>query len=229
MDEKILKKIKKCLALAKSSNPHEAATALRQAQALMREHGISADDVDLSNVREHTSNTSDAANTPPRWFSWLVTTINRAFGTDAIYTYGINNRVTFVGIDNSAEIASYAFNVLYRQAKKDRNDHIASLSNRCKKTTKTRKGDVFAEAWVAAVESKIIKFALPPEHKQLIATYKANRHTDLTDMQARAPKPSNGKRDDDYASARAGYEKGKQAQLNHGVNGSDQLRLGGAA
>ena len=35
----ILRKIEKCLALAKSSEPAEAAAALRQAQALMREHG----------------------------------------------------------------------------------------------------------------------------------------------------------------------------------------------
>ena len=30
--DKIIAKVKKCLALAKSSNEHEAATALRQAQ-----------------------------------------------------------------------------------------------------------------------------------------------------------------------------------------------------
>lgn len=35
--DKIIAKVKKCLALAKSSNEHEAATALRQAQKLMQE------------------------------------------------------------------------------------------------------------------------------------------------------------------------------------------------
>jgi hypothetical protein len=34
--EDVLKKVKKCLTPAKSSNEHEAATAFRQAQALMR-------------------------------------------------------------------------------------------------------------------------------------------------------------------------------------------------
>lgn len=37
---KALDKIKKCLALSKSSNPHEAAAALRQAQKLMHAHDI---------------------------------------------------------------------------------------------------------------------------------------------------------------------------------------------
>ncbi|WP_252473542.1 DUF2786 domain-containing protein, partial [Microbulbifer okhotskensis] len=36
MEDAILRKIKRCLALAKSSNPNEAATALRQAQTLMQ-------------------------------------------------------------------------------------------------------------------------------------------------------------------------------------------------
>jgi len=37
----ILRKVKACPRLAASSNPNEAAAALRQAQAMMRAHGIS--------------------------------------------------------------------------------------------------------------------------------------------------------------------------------------------
>lgn len=49
MDEaarnKALDKIRKCMALSRSSNEHEAAAALRQAQALMRKYGLEEDDV----------------------------------------------------------------------------------------------------------------------------------------------------------------------------------------
>lgn len=49
MDEaarsKALDKIRKCLALSKSPNEHEAAAALRQAQALMKKFGLEEDDV----------------------------------------------------------------------------------------------------------------------------------------------------------------------------------------
>lgn len=38
-DQRILERIKKCLALSQSSEPHEAAAALRQAQKLMEMHG----------------------------------------------------------------------------------------------------------------------------------------------------------------------------------------------
>jgi hypothetical protein len=50
---KAIEKIKKCLALGKSANEHEAAQALKQAQALMREYGISDADVALSDIKKH--------------------------------------------------------------------------------------------------------------------------------------------------------------------------------
>ena len=43
----VIEKIKKCLALSKSANQHEAATALRQAQSLMEKYNIDADDSEL--------------------------------------------------------------------------------------------------------------------------------------------------------------------------------------
>lgn len=44
---KVLDKIRKCLALGKSANEHEAAAALRQAQKMMQAHGLTDDDVGL--------------------------------------------------------------------------------------------------------------------------------------------------------------------------------------
>ena len=53
MDKKTaLAKIKKCLARAKSANEHEAAQALKQAQALMREFEVTEQDVEWSQVNE---------------------------------------------------------------------------------------------------------------------------------------------------------------------------------
>ena len=50
--ERVIRKIKRCLALSKSSNENEAATAMRQAQALMREYRLTELDVRLSDVDE---------------------------------------------------------------------------------------------------------------------------------------------------------------------------------
>ena len=48
--ERVIRKIKRCLALSKSSNENEAATAMRQAQALMREYRLTEMEVHLSDV-----------------------------------------------------------------------------------------------------------------------------------------------------------------------------------
>ena len=48
--EKVLDKIKKCLALGQSANEHEAAQALKQAQALMEKYEVNAVDIALSRV-----------------------------------------------------------------------------------------------------------------------------------------------------------------------------------
>ena len=48
----VLEKIKKCLALSKSANEHEAAQAMKQAQALMKKYEVDAVDVALSEVSE---------------------------------------------------------------------------------------------------------------------------------------------------------------------------------
>ncbi|WP_304672555.1 DUF2786 domain-containing protein [Neisseria bergeri] len=50
--QKVLEKIKRCLALGESANEHEVAQAIRQAQILMKKYGISEMDVELSAVTE---------------------------------------------------------------------------------------------------------------------------------------------------------------------------------
>ena len=46
VDNSILRKVKACLARSESSNPNEAAIALRQAHALMQKHSINVDSVE---------------------------------------------------------------------------------------------------------------------------------------------------------------------------------------
>ena len=50
--DEALDKIKKCLALAASPEAHEAAAALRQAQKLMAQFGLTETDVTLADVGE---------------------------------------------------------------------------------------------------------------------------------------------------------------------------------
>ena len=50
--ESVLRKIKHCLALSKSANETESATALRQAHAMMSKYGISMDDIALDDIKK---------------------------------------------------------------------------------------------------------------------------------------------------------------------------------
>lgn len=46
--KKLLDRLKKLMALSRSANEHEAASALEKTQALMREFAITEDDLDLA-------------------------------------------------------------------------------------------------------------------------------------------------------------------------------------
>ena len=114
---KILEKIRKCLALAKSSNPHEAAAALRQAQKLMAAHKLSEQDIDLLSVKSARAN-AGRAQKPPKWQHMLVGVICEAFSVEAIFRSGFfqkETEVEFIGIEEAPEVASYAYDVLRRQ------------------------------------------------------------------------------------------------------------------
>lgn len=75
--EPAIRKIKHCLALSQSSNENEAATAMRQAQALMREYQLTETDVKLSDVGEVESSMSRAERRPlwDRQLSVLVVSV----------------------------------------------------------------------------------------------------------------------------------------------------------
>ena len=123
-----ISKIKKCLALAKSSEPHEAAAAMRQAQKLIEQFGIEHPELLAAGVSEEWSK-SAATQRPVRYEVSLAFTVARAYGCELVFSRRLNaagtdidGGYTFVGIDPDPEIAQYTFDVLARQlrAAKDR-------------------------------------------------------------------------------------------------------------
>lgn len=221
MDQKILKKIQKCLKLAKSSNANEAAIALRRAQKLMAQHGVTADDLELAGISRHDVHAGDARQ-PARWQVGLMSVVSEAFGCEPIWVAKMNGGdVSFIGPDAQPEIAGYAFTVLFRQLKKARADHIASQGKRLKRSTKTRRGDLFAEAWIYAVAEKVQRLAMSEKTCKLIADYTEREFGKLTMDSGRAHKPQQR----DRASQLAGHVAGKKAQLNHGMSGTQTERL----
>ena len=222
--EDALKKIKKCLALSRSANEHEAAVALRQAQHLMREHGLREQDVSLADVHEvRVKACSTAANT---WELRLVGVIADAFGCE---TFGnLEGRYNdagafvrtrhwvFVGMQAAPTVAGYACEVLLRQCAKARLAHIAKQPKNCKPITKTARGDAFAIGWVAAASQLVEHFAQPKADKALLLTYIEQRHGELKKGKARDTTKA---RKTDWGHFSAGHRSGQDAKLNRGVGG----------
>ncbi|WKD29564.1 DUF2786 domain-containing protein [Halomonas sp. KG2] len=228
MDSKALDKIKKCLRLAKSSNANEAAAALRQAQKLMAIHGVTTDDVAMSDVSSHTAK-AGAVKTPPAYITMLGAMVASAFGAETVYQQVYDGErwalnVEFYGLNGAAEVAGYAFEVLGRQLKRDRTAFLATLNKRLKRNTKVRRGDLYAQAWINAVAKQVTRHQLTEAENAIVEAYKAKRWNDLETMKTRDN--TKGMRSHDYGAIHQGYQDGKKVSFHQGVNGSRHAQIG---
>lgn len=225
MDKSILDKIKKCFALASSNNEHEAAAALRQARKLMEMHGITESDIEASMASEQTTMAGVKA-TPSRWETDLAACIGSAFGCRTIFTQllrsGQNGTWSFIGCGSGPEIAKYAFDVLSRQLRRGRAEYIKTNLRRCKKVSKTRRADLYCEGWVSAVQSKVAKFANTESQDRAIASYMEINHGELSTLKSRHRNEGRTLSPYEYRNYIDGSNAGKEAYINHGVQGAQQ-------
>ncbi|OQS36656.1 hypothetical protein B0T40_09680 [Chromobacterium haemolyticum] len=215
----ILAKIKKCLALSKSSNEHEAANALRQAQALMRKHDITDSDILIAEVREaHTP--AGAKKNPIRREASLAHLTAKAFNCDHLLsTYSSGGRWKFIGPGSAPEVAAYAFSVLARQLRKARAEFITTKCKRLIRASKTRRADLFCEGWVAAVRQLVADLANSTQAKTAISAYMAKHYPDLDSFTPRNRQGERALLKGDYAARSDGWQAGKAAQLRNGLAG----------
>lgn len=224
-DENILRKIKKCLRLAESSNEHEAAAALRQAQALMAKHGLNHDDVTVSDIKEASTRAGGVAR-PAKWEQLLCLLVAQTFNCKAIHQrWGRTAHWVFIGREANPEIAGHAFAQLFRQLKRARQQYIDVECYHLDKTQKSKRADMFCRGWLASV-SKQVDLHAGGKDDDVIAAYMKKQHDGIgqlgsTDRHKGKP-PTIGEA---YAFA-AGRNAGADAQLHHGVNGNKAPQLG---
>ncbi|MDP3652430.1 MAG: DUF2786 domain-containing protein [Rhodoferax sp.] len=228
--DQALSKIKKCLALAKSSNPHEAAAAMRQAQKLMAEHSLSETDITLADVLAVATPARHQTMTP--WEVNLCDLIGDAFGcqyfcrTGRVLTKSLNVRkkmeYIFVGVGAAPQVASYTYDVLSRQCAGGRLEHIRKQPKNCKPITKTARGDEFARGWVIGVRGLIESFAGSERDQVLTEQFMATRYPALASVKV---KDRTKGRNVAFNDSNQGYDAGKQAQLNRGVGGVPERGL----
>lgn len=179
--EQAIRKISACLRLANNpgAGEHEAARALHHAQKMMEEHGITDSNIAAAKASKYTATRPLPKNREPQWSIHLSNIISKAFGVAVIRDRGVSSSAcVFIGVAPAPEVAGYTWDVLYRQLKRSRSQYLATLPKRLKRQTKTRRGDIFAQAWVGRVASTVRRFA-GTDQSQAIAAYKAEHYPAL--------------------------------------------------
>jgi len=174
LDDKILNKIKKCLALSQSPEPHEAAAALRQAQKLMDLHGVSQADLGRAEIGEATVKSKASVSRIKDWELALLNTVARAFGCRLMWakSYSHNEEVfghyTIVGLKTQVPLAAYTTEVLQRKLMSSRARFVTNLPEHLSRQAKTMEADGFCHGWVATIRKTVHEFAMGDEVKALI-------------------------------------------------------------
>jgi len=212
---KIKSRIKKLLALSRSPNPSEAASALKMAQALMEKYRIARADINTFDIGEEIASTA-FRHDPPRYEAVLISQISSAFDCKNLYHIKAGTCVWhFIGLRHRAEVAAYIGQVLLRKLKSARADYTKSLCRVRSKYRKTQRADDFCKGWVAVVTDKLPAFAgMSVEEKKALELYMNNNHQNLKGFNA--INRSFGHDADFFNGARAG----KGVRLQRGVGGS---------
>ncbi len=220
--KKILDKIKKCMALSKSCEQHEAAAALRQAQKLMEAHGVSDVEMLAAGVSECAA-AAGVSITPSMWEKNIAGLVGKAFACATLFRAHWRRKGSwvFVGGGAAPEVAKYTFEVLFRQARKARTEFLHTSCRRIKKpATKTRRADLFCEGWVGGVAEKVTAFAATEEQKTAIAAYlEATRPSGTKKLDARDRNAGKALSHADLSAVVAGGIAAQNVTLNRGVGG----------
>jgi hypothetical protein len=220
-----LRKIQKCLNLSKSSEPHEAARALRHAQALMDEFNVEHPELLAAGVSEGTA-PSRATKSPPSYELHLAHIVADSFGCNMLFSRGlaickISGAYKFIGLGTSADVASYTFVVLARKLQASRVDYTKTKLTRYTKN-KVAAADQFCEGWVRAV-ARAVPSALDDDSRDgSIAAYMELAYPDLGKVKPRRRELANASRAVDHMVN--GYIEGKKAHVNTGIGSEDSAR-----
>ncbi|MFB2709805.1 DUF2786 domain-containing protein [Aeromonas veronii] len=226
-DKRILAKIKKLMAMVERGNAHESANAMKKVQALMEEHQLSSEDVALSDIDTAKVKAANSSERQPKWSNLLASVVKGAFGVEVIFSRRClmghaTAQVMFVGPADRVEIAGYVYTVLARQLKAARSEYIATLNKRIKTSTKTARADLFCEGWCYGVWEKVTALVPTEQETKLVAQYMEKNHPNLATGKTREAKATVR----DQSASFHGWVAAKDVELNAGVSGQEQKKLG---
>jgi len=132
MDQKIIEKLQKLLALSGSDNEHEADMAMRKAEELMREHNLSVADVALNGSGAHV-NSADVVGltkSSQKWEMFLGTSIAKTFNGAAIRCRSAQGwKFTFVAGRTDLELIVDLYERLRRTIRRMSDAYVSSSAH----------------------------------------------------------------------------------------------------
>lgn len=223
--ERAMSKIQKCLRLSKSTNPHEAAQAVKQAYALMKKHNISEQVVNgCEYLIKGSKVQSHKTQQVPCYLDTLLSVICRTFTVEVIFNESWNKTcVTFYGEQSDVMIAEYAYTFLSRQLIKSRVKYISLLSRRLSRSEKTKRGDIFAEGWVLGVheELKTLQRHHDGEYEAACSKVKEYKKSLTGELKIAKTKDTPEISSKESAAYYSGYEAGSNVSINRAVNNTE--------
>ena len=231
--DKLKKRIKKLLALSKSTNANEAALALEMAQKLMVEYGVSQSEVGEFEILEE-SIKGNSGERPPRYEIYLISSVANSFGCEC--AYGVVKKISktfydigyydyeyghiFAGLEHRVKIATFISDILLRKIKKARIDYLKSLNRVRVRVNKIKRADDFCLGWVHTVVAKLHKFTNSSDEQTTIDNYVSTLNWDdgLKTISRGAIRKSGV---NDFVN---GLRSASDVQIQHGLEG----REGGA-
>ena len=167
--DRILEKVKKCFALSKSSNPNEAALALRQAHKLLKKHNLTVSEIELIDIVN--GDVFIKKSSIKKYEINLSVVISKAFGCISVTSERIiNNKkikmLSFTGYSEDVKIANYSFEVLNRQLKAARKEYLKTLDSNLSSYKKQKLVDGFCLGWTISI-SEIVKDISPSNEEKI--------------------------------------------------------------
>jgi hypothetical protein len=222
-----IRKIRACLALAKSPFPEEAARAMSQAQALMQRFAIEQPDLLAAGVQAHWTK-SRASKRPPAYEAMLANIVADQFGCQLLFARqlaggDIVGGYNFIAPGTAAEVAAYSFEVLARQLVKARAEYTKTNLARYRKN-KVAAADQFCVGWVHAVMRNSTAPAPNAEHAAAITAYMAKEYTQVGKLATTKRDLANPAVAQLHGAQ--GWVAGRQAKVNAGIaSNSHPLQL----
>lgn len=228
--EQALRKVRACLRLGASANPHEAAAALRQARSLMERYGLTQ--AETEGCRFEDAATRQRGAQLPVSIARLAGIVAEGFRCRMLIVRlqcgrSGSTAVRFYGMNSDATVAAYAFTVLRRQLDSDRQRYARiRLKPICSESMRMARLERFAEGWVYAIEDLFPKANTSDTHIVLIdAQIRADHGQSIQTMCGRDVVGKRRMRRD-WMDDACGFAMGQGARLHGALASSSMSRPG---